>query len=103
MNDLLTTLNHLLQKALEGGDQTGSVQVRGLVLDGEGARIVLWCEHPLARGEAVLRLTVEAAREQRQTLRLTLDQGPPELGALLEPFRKLLEKSRVSIDLDFSP
>lgn len=103
MSDLFTLLNHLTEAALAQGKGQGTVQVRSLILDSEGARLVLWLEHPQARGEAVFRIQAEAADGEKQTLRLTLIQAPPEFGPLLEPFRKLLEKARVSIELDFSP
>ncbi|MEE8436687.1 MAG: hypothetical protein V3S64_18005 [bacterium] len=107
MSDLFTLLNHLTEAALAQWKLQrkgqGAVQVRGLILDPEGARLVLWLEHPQARGEAVFRIQAEAADGEKQTLRLTLLHGPAELGPLLEPFRKLLEKAKISIELDFSP
>ena len=103
MSDLFTLLNHLTEAALAQWKGQGSVQVRCLILDPEGARLVLWLEHPQARGEAVFRIQAEAADGEKQTLRLTLIHGPAELGPLLEPFRKLMEKARISIELDFSP
>ncbi len=102
MNDLLTFFNHLAATALEQGAGGGAAQVRSLVLDPEGMRLVLWLEHPLARGEAVLRLHTQPAEGGRQTLRVTVERAPDALGDLLEPFRRVLETARISIDLDFS-
>lgn len=103
MSDLFTLLNHLTEAALTQFKGQGTVQVRGLILDSEGARLVLWLEHPQARGEAVFRIQAEAADGEKQKLSLTMIHGPAELGPLLEPFRKLLEKARVTFELDFSP
>ena len=103
MSDLFTLLNHLTEAALAQWKGAGTVQVRGLILDPEGARLVLWLDHPQARGEAVIRIQAGAIDGEKQTLRLTLLHGPAELGPLLEPFRKVLEKAKISIELDFSP
>lgn len=106
MNGLLAMLNHLAATALTGGSGGGALQFRSMVLDPEGGRIVARVDHPQCSGEVVLRLRVEESEEsdgRRQTIHLSLESVPETLGPHIEPFRRVLEKARLRLELDFEP
>lgn len=100
---LLDVLNNLLATALAGQEGGGAVQIRSLVLDAEGGRVVAHVAATQAQGEVVLRFRADPPLGDRQTVHLVLEQVPKELSPALAPFRRLLEKARISIELDFSP
>ena len=50
-----------------------------------------------------LRLVAGKAEAGRQALHLQVEQWPETLPAGLEPFRKVLEKARLTLELDFNP
>lgn len=100
MGDLLTMLNHLLATWLAEQGGGGAIHVREIRLDGRGALVLARLDHKDFNGEAVLRLIVEPAQGQRQTIRIGVEQWPERLPAALEPFRKLLESARLAIELD---
>ena len=106
MNGLLAMLNHLAATALAGRSGGGALQFRSMVLDPEGGRIVARVDHPQCSGEVVLRLRVEESEEsdgRRQTIHLSLESVPETLGPHIEPFRRVLEKARLRLELDFEP
>jgi hypothetical protein len=51
----------------------------------------------------VLRLRAEPAQGERQDLLLTLEQPPAHWGAGVEPLRRVLERARLRLELDFTP
>jgi hypothetical protein len=112
MSALLELLNRLLGEALDqrtaqGATQGtpargGPVQVHSVVLDSEGARVVARLLPPAGEGELVLRLRAEPAQGERQALLLTCERGPQAWAPALEPFRHLLERARLRLELDFS-
>lgn len=102
MNPLLEVLNRLLAEALADPASQGAVQVRSVLLDAEGARIEAQLRPPAGEGELVLRLRVESPQGEAQTLLLTLERGPERWAPALEPFRRMLERSRLRLELDFS-
>lgn len=112
MNGLLAMLNHLAATALAGSSSGGALQFRSIVLDPDGGRIVARVDHPQCSGEVVLRLQVvdsqaagesEESQGRRQTIYLTLESVPEKLGPHIEPFRRVLEKARLRLELDFEP
>lgn len=106
MTPLLELLNRLLAEGLAQEDAPGAgraVQVRSVVLDEAGAHIVAALAPPAGEGELVLRLRAEPPEGERQTLALTVERGPAGWAPALEPFRRVLERARVRIDLDFGP
>jgi hypothetical protein len=108
VNPLLELLNRVLGEALDpalaGEVALGrGVQVRSVVLDEQGARIVLLLQPPAGEGELVLRLQAEPPQGERQSLALTLEQPPPHWHPALEPLRRVLERARLRLELDFSP
>lgn len=103
MSPLLEMLNRLLAGALAEHAPHGSLQVRSVVLDAEGAHIVAALAPPAGEGELVLRLRAEPPTGDRQTIALTVERAPAHWPPALEPFRRVLERSRLRIDLDFTP
>ena len=106
MSALLDVLNRLIAQAL--AEQVpealrGAVQVRQVRLETDGARIVAQLLPPAGEGELVLRLRAEPAQGPRQHLLLTIEQGPRHWAPGLEPFRRVLERARLRLELDFSP
>jgi len=103
MDSLLTMINHLIGLALAERPGSGALQLRTLTLDGEGGHVVGRLEHPLARGEVVLRFRVESAQGgNRQSIRFHVVSAPEDLGDGVEPFRRLIETARLTLELDFS-
>ena len=102
MKGWIEMLNHLLQMALAEQGGGGAFTLRGLHLEPDGGRVLARLDHPLAHGEVVLRLTVLPTQGSQFTLGLVVEQAPPDLGPALDPFRKVLEKMRIQIELDFS-
>jgi len=100
VSTLLTALNHLIGTALAGQSGQGALVVRSLTLDAEGARIIARVDHPLCRGEVVLRLRTESPQSGRQTLRLEVERAPEQFSAALEPFRVLLTSAQLRLDFD---
>jgi hypothetical protein len=86
-----------------GGQAAAALQVRSVVLDDTGARIVLSLQGPAGAGELVLRLQAEPPQGERQTLGLAVEQPPERWPAALEPFRRVLERARLRLELDFPP
>ena len=103
MTPLLDLLNRLVSEALARHTPPGAVQVRNVVLDDDGAHIVLQLLPPAGTGEVVLRLEVAAAAGERQDLVLSLERGPEPWPQALAPFRTLIERARLRLELDFRP
>lgn len=102
MSALLEALNRLLGEALAGQAPGGAVQVRSVLLDAQGARIVAQVRAPVGEGELVLRLQAAPPEGDRQSLVLTLERAPEHWAPVLEPFRRVLERARLRLELDFS-
>jgi len=109
MNPLLELINRLLGEALvEAGGEAlgkagGALRVRAVVLDEAGARIVAELGPALGTGELVLRLQADPPAGERQVLRLHIEQGPAHWTPALEPLRRVLERARLALHLDFGP
>ena len=102
MGDVLAMLNHLLSAWLaEKGSGEGwrFTEVR---LDAQGGVIRAQLSRGGFDGEIVLRLDAEPMQDGRQTLRLRVEQWPAQLPAGLRPFRRVLEKTRLRLELDFN-
>ncbi len=108
MNPLLELLDRLIAQALAEqvpAAPRGALQVCRVTLDEDGARIVAELRPPAGEGELVLRLRAEpprGERGERQHLLLTIEQGPQRWAPGLEPFRRVLERARLRLELDFS-
>jgi len=102
VSPLLDVLNRLLGEALAQHAPRGAVQVRSVVLDDDGAHAVLQLLPPAGSGEVVLRLRAEPPEGPRQHLVLTVERGPARWPAALEPFRRVIERARLRLELDFS-
>ena len=103
MGDVLTMLNHLLAAWLaENGSGEGwrFTEVR---LDAQGGVLRADLSRGGFSGEIVLRLDADPAQGARQTIHLRVEQWPATLPGALTPFRTLLEKARLHLELDFSP
>ena len=103
MNPLLDLLNRLLAEYLAQHLPPGVVQLRSVVLDEGGAHVVAQLLPPAGSGEVVLRLRAEAPRGAEQALVLTVERSPETWPAALEPFRRVIERARLRLELDFAP
>lgn len=106
MHPLIEMANHLLATVLAGIDPQGVLRVRTCQLDEAGVRLSAWIDHPEASGEVVLALHVDppaGPHGLRQTLRLTVERWPERLPPALEALRGVLEKARLTLELDFTP
>jgi len=106
VSTLLEAFNSLLATAiaegLAGQVAPDSVEVRSVVLDIEGARIEARLRPPAGEGPLVLRLRAESTRGEQQALVLTCEQAPEHWNPALEPFRRVLERARLRLELDFT-
>ena len=103
MSPLLTLLNHLITEALGRQASTQGFEVRALLLDEGGMRVVAQLAQGAWQGELALRLEVEPPQGTGQGLRLHVDTLPEGIPTALEPFRQLLSKARLRVELDFAP
>ena len=106
MSDLLALLNRLIAQALADQVPSGALRLRSVTLDEGGARIVAELMPPAGEGELVLRLRAEPPQGEhgeRQHLLLSIEQGPPHWAPGMEPFRRVLERARLRLELDFAP
>ncbi|HEX7926677.1 MAG TPA: hypothetical protein VF678_03735 [bacterium] len=106
MHPLIEMANHILATALAQAGTSDTVRVRNVQFDDAGLRISAWLDHPKASGEVQLALRVDpptGPEGQQQTLRLVVERWPDKLPSALEPLRRVLEKAKVKVELDFSP
>lgn len=102
LDGVLGALNHLLLAVLEesaGG--ASALALETVTLDETGCRIAGRIRAAAHTDRFLLRLEAAPAQGNRQSLRLTVEQWPPRLPAPVEWFRPLLDKARLTIDLDF--
>lgn len=102
MNGLLDTLNHLISAALAKQGGGSPLALRSVQADADGLKIIARIDHAACKGEVVLRLVAEPPDGQKQCLRLRVESWPETLPGGMEPFRALLEKARLHLELDFS-
>ena len=103
MDGLLGMLNHILAawlRQLQEGEDWIIHEVR---LDSQGGFMRAEVTRGDFQGEVVIRFHAGPPREARQTLHVAVEQWPAHMPEALERFRKVLEKARLQIDLDFSP
>lgn len=103
MADVLTMLNHLLVAWLEengGGEGWRFTELR---LDAQGGVIRARLSLGGFEGEIVIRLDADPPSDGRQALHLRVEQWPAQLPRALAPFRTVLEKARLRLELDFNP
>lgn len=106
MHPLIEMANNLLATTLAGAGQPGALRVKTCQLDESGLRISAWIDHSKASGEVVLALRVDpptGPRGLQQALRLTVERWPERLPPALEALRGVLEKARLTLELDFTP
>lgn len=101
MSGLLAMLNNLVAAWLtQQATSASGVTLNGVELDPQGGLVALWVERDGFRGEALLRVMVEAPRETRYTVRLAVERWPEKMPPALEPLRKLLDSARLQLDFD---
>lgn len=106
MHPLIEMANHLIATALAEVGESDVLRIRGCQLDESGLHVSAWLDHPKASGEVQLSLRVdppEGPRGLQQTLRLVVERWPDRLPTGMEPLRRVLEKARLKLELDFSP
>ena len=102
MGDVLAMLNHLLAAWLAEKGSGEGWQFTEVRLDAQGGVIRAQLSRGGFDGEIVLRLDADPLQDGRQTLRLRVEQWPTQLPDALRPFRAVLEKARVHLELDFN-
>lgn len=105
MGDVLTMLNHLLAAWLADPASMGAGQgwrFTAVRLDAQGGTIRAQLSRGGFEGEIVLRLDAGPLQDGRQTLHLRVEQWPAQLPGSLAPFRGVLEKARLKLELDFN-
>ena len=102
MNPLLELINHLLAAWLAEQPGGKAWALRELKMDSTGGILVARLDHPKCRGEIAARLVVSPPEGTRQTLSLKIEQWPDSIPPELKPFKNLLQKARLSLELDFS-
>lgn len=96
MNQITAT--YLQRKTLPPGPFTPQrVQFTSDGMDISGA-----LAHPQAQGPAALRLTVEERSPGQFVLHVAPIELPPQLAVDIAPYRDVLERLKVHVDLDFS-
>lgn len=103
MSQLITMVNHLLQTWMAQAAPGEKWQFHALTLDETGGKILGRVNFKDFSGDVLARLTVEDAGENRQVIRLKIEQWPQQMPPSAEAFRKLLEKARLTLELDFTP
>ena len=103
MSGLIGLLNALAQAALAEQPEGAALRVRTISLEGEGGHLQGRIDHTTATGEFTLRFTVEAPQGAHQSIQIVVEQWPEQLPPALEPFRTLLTRARLRLDLDFTP
>jgi hypothetical protein len=104
MHPLIEMANHLIAAALAEGGAAGPVRVRSCVLDDAGIRLSVWLDHPGASGEARLNVLVAptpGAAPGRHTVRIAIERWPERLPGWVEPLRRILERAKLNLELDF--
>ena len=100
MNPLLEVLNHLASLWIAEGNGGTLRQVQ---LDPEGLHVTLDFDTSWAKGEAVLRAQVTTTDGGKTAVMVTLEKSPAVLNRSLVPFRELLERGRVVIEIPLPP
>ena len=103
MGDMLAMLNHLLAAWLAENGSGEGWRFTEARLDAQGGILRAQLQRGGFDGELVLRLEAEPPQGNRQTLHLRVEQWPAQLPAGLAPFRTVLEKARLHLELDFEP
>ncbi len=102
MADVLAMLNHLLAAWLVENGSGEGWRFTELRLDAQGGVIRANLGLGGFEGEIVMRLDADPPSDGRQTLHLRVEQWPNQLPGGLAPFRTVLEKARLRLELDFN-
>ena len=106
MHPLIEMANHLVAAALAQAGESDRLRIRHVQVDESGLRMIAWLDHPKASGEVHLTLRVDpptGPQGLQQTVHLVVDRWPDHLPKALEPLRRVLEKAKVRVELDFEP
>ncbi len=102
LDGVLGTLNHLLSAYLdEAAGGAGALALESVTLDETACRISGRIRSTTGPDRFLLRLEVAPPQGDRQSLRLVVEQWPAHLPAPVETFRPLLDKARLTLELDF--
>ena len=103
MGGLLDMLNHLAATWVARQNAGAAWRFTEIALDAQGGTVRVEVAQGGFAGQAVLRIVADPPQEGRQTLRLKVEQWPATMPEGLEPFRNMLEKARLNLELDFNP
>lgn len=102
LDGVLGTLNHLLSAYLdEAAAGSGMLALEAVTLDETGCRISGRIRSAAHTDRFVLRLEAAPPEGKRQSLHVTVEQWPAHVPAPVAMLRPLLDKARVTLELDF--
>lgn len=102
LDGVLGALNHLIAAYLdEAADGGSALALESVTLDETGCRIAGRIRSASHIDRFLLRLEVAPPQGDLQALRLSVEQWPAHLPAPVETFRRLLDKARITVELDF--
>lgn len=103
MGGLLAMLNHLAATWLAGHAGAGAGwRFTDITLDAQGALLRAEISQGGFAGEVQLRLVAGEGAAGRQSLQMKVERWPETIPPALEPFRKMLETARLTLELDFN-
>ena len=106
LGGVLGSLNHLIAALLEeAAADTGRrpFALDSVTVDETGCRIAGSFHPPRGPGRFAVRIEAAPPTGSRQTVRLSVEQWPEGLPPLAEWLKPLLDKARMTVDLDFGP
>lgn len=103
MGGLLAMLNHLAATWLAGQEAGAAWRFTEIALDAQGGIVRAEVATAGFAGQVVLRLMAGPPQDGRQSVYLAVEQWPATMPPALEPFRRVLEKARLTLELDFTP
>jgi hypothetical protein len=103
MGGLLAMLNHLAATWLARQEAGAAWRFTEIALDAQGGTVRAEVAQGGFAGQVLLRLEADPPQDGRQTLHLKVEQWPATMPPALEPFRRVLQKARLNLELDFNP
>jgi hypothetical protein len=103
MSALIDLMNQLAVTLLERRPPRGTAFTPAQVtFDPDGLTLSGQLDHPAASGPTTLRVTVQSAAPGRYQVQVRPSQPPASLAPELAPYRDVIERLQVQLDLDFS-
>jgi len=110
LGGVLGSLNHLIAAVLEEAAAASSgpagrlpFALDSVTVDETGCRIAGALGPPRGPGRFALRIEAAPPAGSRQSVRLTVEQWPERLPPPAEWLKPLLDRARITVDLEFGP